>query len=72
MLVLRRKPGERVFLQLPDGGWIAVTVRGVQCSGVGIGFQADSGVFIMREENLTAQQLDEAIASIRDYEGARR
>lgn len=72
MLVLRRKPGERIFLQLPGGEWIAVTVQDVQASGVGVGFQAPHTVYIMREENLTEQQRDEAIASIREYEGARR
>lgn len=74
MLVLSRKPQERVFLELSPGVWAAiilVKVKGPQ-AGVSLGIQAPPNVNIVREEAMSEEQRNAAIADIREYERARR
>jgi sRNA-binding carbon storage regulator CsrA len=74
MLVLSRKPQERVFLELSPGVWAAiilVKVKGPQ-AGVSLGIQAPPGVNIVREEAMSESQRDQAIENVREYEAGRR
>src|SRR5262245_2185049 len=53
MLVLQRRPGERVRLTLPDGTLVWITIADVRswASGcVALGIDAPSGVRVLREE----------------------
>lgn len=51
-LVLRRRPGERVLLILPDGGRITVELHYLAEHPVKLLFDAPAGVRIVREELL--------------------
>lgn len=53
MLILMRKPGEKVVLELPDGTLITVLVSKVQGRQVHLGFDAPAHVNIAREEVLS-------------------
>ena len=50
MLVLQRLRDERVIITLPDGSLIVVTVTKLNEKYVKLGFTADPGVGIHREE----------------------
>jgi len=53
MLVLQRRPGQRVRLSLPDGSLVWITVADVRSWGTGtvaLGIEAPPGVKVLREE----------------------
>jgi len=50
MLVLTRRPGESLILELPTGERITVTVLGIKCNQVRIGTNAPDDIAILREE----------------------
>ncbi len=50
MLILSRKPGERIIFILPDGQQIAVMPLDVRGNQIRIGCIADDSVNIVREE----------------------
>lgn len=52
MLVLSRKLGERIILDVPDQKPIVVTVVEIDRGKIKIGFDADRTVIISREELL--------------------
>jgi sRNA-binding carbon storage regulator CsrA len=74
MLVLSRKPMERLFLEISPGVWMVVILVRVKgpSAGVSLGVQAPPGVKIVREEAMSEEQRDQAIESIRKYEDSRR
>jgi carbon storage regulator CsrA len=52
MLVLHRRPGEKVYLELPDGRRVTITVVEFHGrSAVKLGFDAPKDVAIYRPEN---------------------
>ena len=52
MLILTRRPGESLIIELPTGEQIQVAVLGVKGNQVRIGTQAPDDIQIMREELL--------------------
>lgn len=50
MLVLSRKPEQRIFMNLPAGGRITLAVVAVRGDVVHLGFEAPADVEINREE----------------------
>jgi carbon storage regulator len=50
MLVVSRKINERVFVEMPDGRLIVVTISAVRGDKVRVGFDAPQDVKILREE----------------------
>jgi carbon storage regulator len=50
MLILTRRPGESIIIELPTGERITVTVLGVKGNQVRIGTQAPEEVVVLREE----------------------
>jgi carbon storage regulator len=52
MLVLTRRPGESIIIELPTGERITVTVLGIKGNQVRIGTDAPDDVSIVREELL--------------------
>lgn len=52
MLILTRKPGESINIQLPDDRIITVTITEVNDRQVKIGFDADIDILIRRSELL--------------------
>jgi carbon storage regulator len=52
MLVLTRRPGETLIIELPTGERISVTVLGIKGNQVRIGADAPDDVSIVREELL--------------------
>ena len=72
MLILSRKPGERLCIDLAEGvsgtttvgelfrgGPIEVTVTRVHCGAVRLGIRADRRFLILREELRRAQKADQ-------------
>lgn len=57
MLVIERKDGERIVIQLPDGREIRFTVDLRRTRRVPIGFDAPSDIRIHREENHEAMKI---------------
>lgn len=55
MLVLGRKVGETIFI---NGGEIKVTVLSIKGAKVRLGFKADAGIPIARQEVFEADQLE--------------
>jgi carbon storage regulator len=58
MLVLTRRPGEFVRIELPDGDRIKVTVLGIKGSQIRIGTDAPDAISIVREELLEGLQIE--------------
>jgi carbon storage regulator len=54
ILILTRRPGETIIIELPTGEQIQVAVLGVKGNQVRIGTQAPDDIQIMREELLEA------------------
>jgi carbon storage regulator len=52
MLVLTRRPGETLIIELPTGERLSVTVLGIKGNQVRIGADAPDDVSIVREELL--------------------
>ena len=52
MLVVTRRPGESLVIELPSGEQIKVTVLGVKGNQVRIGTDAPENITILREELL--------------------
>ena len=52
MLILTRRPGESIIIELPSGQQIQVAVLGVKGNQVRIGTEAPDDITIMREELL--------------------
>jgi carbon storage regulator len=52
MLILTRRPGETLIIELPNGERIDVTVLGVKGNQVRLGTEAPDDVPIVREELL--------------------
>ena len=52
MLILTRRPGESLIIELPTGEQIKVAVLGVKGNQVRIGTDAPGDIAIMREELL--------------------
>ena len=52
MLILTRRPGESIIIELADGSRVEVTVLGVKGNQVRIGTDAPGEVPIVREELL--------------------
>jgi len=52
MLILTRRPGETLIIELPTGEQVGVTVLGVKGNQVRIGTQAPADISIVREELL--------------------
>jgi carbon storage regulator len=50
MLILTRRPGESIIIELPTGEQITVTVLGAKGSQVRIGTDAPAEYMILREE----------------------
>ncbi len=50
MLIVSRKENERVFIKLPDGRKICVSVGEINGGCVRLGFEADSDILVAREE----------------------
>lgn len=50
MLVLSRKPGQRVFIKTDEGEELFVRVIRIEGGMVFLGFEADDSVLILREE----------------------
>ena len=67
MLVLSRRPGERIRIRTPAGEVVWITVSSWRGDAVRLGFTADAGVEIMREELLIPPEVREA--RLRGYEG---
>lgn len=55
MLILTRRIGETIVIELPTGEHIEVAVLGVKGNQVRIGTEAPGDIQIMREELLDAQ-----------------
>lgn len=60
MLVLSRKIGERIVLQVPGQPDITIVLKDVDRGKCRLGIQADRSVSIMREELLTATEREAA------------
>jgi len=56
MLVLTRREGESILIDLPSGERIEVTVLGVKGNQVRIGTEAPDEISIVREELLVKNQ----------------
>jgi carbon storage regulator len=56
MLILTRRPGESIIIQLPTGEQITVAVLGIKGNQVRIGTDAPENITIMREELLVSVQ----------------
>jgi len=56
MLILTRRVGETIIIELPTGELIDVTVLGVKGNQVRIGTQAPDNIPIMREELLASTE----------------
>ena len=56
MLILTRRIGETIIIELPTGEQIEVTVLGVKGNQVRIGTQAPDNISIVREELLESAQ----------------
>ncbi len=56
MLILTRRVGETIIIELPTGEQIEVTVLGVKGNQVRIGTQAPDNIPIVREELLESAQ----------------
>ena len=52
MLILTRRPGETLIIELPTGEQIKVTVLGIKGNQVRIGTAAPDDIAIVREELL--------------------
>jgi len=52
MLILTRRPGESLILELPTGERIEVTVLGIKGNQIRIGTDAPDDIAIVREELL--------------------
>lgn len=50
MLILTRRPSERIIMTLEDGREIVFVVCGIQGMQVRIGIEADKSITIVREE----------------------
>ena len=59
MLILTRRIGESLIIELPTGEQIEVAVLGVKGNQVRIGTQAPSDLTIMREELLEKPKPDQ-------------
>lgn len=55
MLVLTRRPGERIQIRTPGGEEIWIHIFDIRINKVRIGFEADPTVKIQREENLSTE-----------------
>lgn len=55
MLVLSRRPGERIFIGLPDGRRIEIELVRLSPLGARIGITAPREMTILREEMLAAE-----------------
>jgi len=55
MLILTRRPGETIIIELPTGEQIQVAVLGVKGNQVRIGTDAPEDVTILREELLESE-----------------
>ncbi len=56
MLILTRRPGESIIIELPTGEQIKVTVLGIKGNQVRIGTEAPDDISIVREELLERLQ----------------
>ena len=56
MLILTRRPGETLIIELPTGEHIEVTVLGIKGNQVRIGTQAPEAISIVRQELLEGLQ----------------
>jgi carbon storage regulator len=56
VLILTRRVGETIIIELPTGEQIDVTVLGVKGNQVRIGTQAPDNIPIMREELLASTE----------------
>ena len=56
MLILTRRPGETLIIELPNGEQIEVTVLGIKGNQVRIGTQAPEVISIVRQELLEGLQ----------------
>ena len=60
MLILTRRPGESIIVELPTGEQIQVVVLGVKGNQVRIGTEAPKNIAVHREE--IAQRIMEEVA----------
>ncbi len=60
MLILTRRPGESIIIELPTGQQIQVVVLGVKGNQVRIGTEAPKEIAVHREE--IAQRIREEVA----------
>ena len=60
MLILTRRPGESIIIELPTGELIQVVVLGVKGNQVRIGTEAPKEIAVHREE--IAQRIREGVA----------
>ncbi len=60
MLILTRRPGESIIIELPTGQQIEVTVLGIKGNQVRIGTEAPKDIAVHREE--IAQRIKEEVA----------
>ena len=58
MLILTRRPGEKLILELPNGDRVAVTVLEVKGNQVRIGTDAPDDVVIVRGELVENSDVD--------------
>jgi carbon storage regulator len=56
MLILTRRPGEKLIIETPAGERIEVTVLSIKGNQVSIGTEAPDAVSIVREELLESLQ----------------
>jgi len=52
MLILTRRPGETLIIELPTGELVEVTVLGIKGNQIKIGIDAPADIAIVREELL--------------------
>jgi carbon storage regulator len=56
LLLLTRRPGETIIIELPTGDHIQVTVLGIKGNQIRVGTDAPDDVVILREELLEPQE----------------
>ena len=58
MLVLKRKAGEKIHVNLPSGECIILTITETEPKATRIGIDAPKHITVAREELLTKQEID--------------
>ena len=58
MLVLTRRVGESILIELPSGEQVSVTMLGIKGNQVRIGTDAPDDIKILREELLEGLQIE--------------